>query len=322
MLGLQHLDRYFDLALFHAPFFLILIGDIHFIVFHLQLLDQLFEGDNCFVVVGGLRVRGGDRRIALGLGLVVQVLVRLLIGVVGHLLRRDGILRLLQYRRIGGHLGVGGFQLLDGQIALGRLLRRLLHGQPGLFHRRFLIGDAPLLQGVVHGRDVDGRALIADLQLPQILLCLFQRGGLALTQDKEHIARLHLLAALDHDRADVAGLVGLDGVQPHGRDRARAAHLGGDGTAGHRLGRHLRQAPVHPGIGKESQHQQHGEENNGCVFDPIPIFRFVFHGTFILSHFQNWRCPRPGTPPRGGKSAGTGPYTQWPWRRPGRSPRR
>ena len=174
-------------------------------------------------------------------------------------------------------------ELGAGDLAAGFFLHSL-QGLPGLL--QLLSGPLDLvLLGLVADRGhADGGALIAHLQRAQGLLRLLDLGALSLAQDEENVPGFNGLPGLDHDRADLPRLLGLDHMVSDGGHSAGAAHLGGDGAAGHVLRGDLRQAPVHDGVGKEGQHQQHGQKDNGRVLDPFSVFRFIVHRN--LQFFQ------------------------------------
>ena len=170
--------------------------------------------------------------------------------------------------------GRGGDGVGGGVVELGFRLVALVHGAVegvlGVF-------NGAVIGGVIHGRHIESGALVARLQGPELFLGLLKQGLVALAEDEEHVADIDLLAHLDHDGTDGAGLLGLDLVLAGGGDGAGAAHLGDDVAALDGGGGDLGQAPVHDGIGEKGQHKQHRQKEYGGVLDPFTFFDSGFH---------------------------------------------
>ena len=209
----------------------------------------------------------GRREITLGLG------EGAVIGLLGGVPLGSSLVQLLLRITIGVGIGIAhGVHGIQRGLGLDIIL-------PGG-------GDAQFVRRIVGIAAAQGGALIAQLQLLQLLLGLFQLRLVTAAEDEEHIADFHRLTGLDHDRADLPGLLGLHHIVAVGSDGACAPDLGVDGAVRHILGGYLGQIAVHDGVGKEGQHQKGRKENDGGVLDPFPVFHF--HLGF---HFQKFlRC--------------------------------
>ena len=155
----------------------------------------------------------------------------------------------------------------------------------------------------------DQTLIIILLQRFQISLGLLQFIRVLRFEHEHRVAHVDLLAGLDQDAGDLAGLLDGDVIDLAGLDGAAAADAGVDGAGGGLLRRDLGQGGIHDRLGEEGQHQQDRQKNDGRGLDPFAFSYTVFHVSFlILSQSQNVRCLPPDTPRRAETAADRGSY--------------
>ena len=135
---------------------------------------------------------------------------------------------------------------------------------------------------IIKARQADSRLIIAQLQLAQGLAGRVELGTVTVAQDEQHVTLADLLAASDHDGLDLARCRRLDLVAGLRRHRAGTAHPGRDRVACDVRRCDLGQGPIHDGVGKEGQYQQHRQKDDGGVFDPSSALHRIFHSSFTL----------------------------------------
>ena len=231
----------------------------------------------CFVIPFDLRFLFRDRRLRQKLDLAFLCAHSRLCFIIGALKLLQRLRQLL--------LGLLGFlQVGSGQIDLLRrhrsrrqLLLRVGQRLPELL-------DIPVFPGIIGAAHVDQGALIIPPCGRQLLLRLGQLGAVLIGQQKQLVAHGHRIAHLHIDGLHRAGLAQNDLIGVAGGNGAAAPDAGVDGIRGNGGRAHLRQRPVEDRLGKEGQHQQDAEENDGRVFYPAAFFDFVFFHDHLPFH--------------------------------------
>ena len=212
--------------------------------------------------------------------------------------------------------GFGGLQLLELGVC-GSLLRCKLRRADAavlvIDRQRLVIRLFCLLQIVVFLRrrvsGFDQTLVVVLLERLEVRLRLLELVRVLRFEHEHRIPHVDLLAGLDQDAGDLAGLLDGDVIDLAGLDGAAAADAGVDGAGGGLLRRDLGQGGVHDRLGKEGQHQQDRQKNDGRGLDPFAFSYTVFHVSFlILSQSQNVRCLPPDTPRRAETAADRGSY--------------
>ena len=156
---------------------------------------------------------------------------------------------------------------------------------------------------------LDEALVVVLLERLEVRLRLLELVRVLRFEHEHRIAHVDLLAGLDQDAGDLAGLLDGDVIDFAGLDGAAAADAGVDGAGGGLLRRDLGQGGIHDRLGEEGQHQQDRQKNDGRGLDPFAFSYTVFHVSFlILSQSQNVRCLPPDTPRRAETAADRGSY--------------
>ena len=204
-------------------------------------------------------------------------------------------------------------QLRFGRGLLGGELRSVHRAVLPVDGQRLVVGVARLLHVVILlcGRvaRLDEALVVVLLERLEIRLRLLELVRVLRFEHEHRVAHVDLLAGLDQDAGDLAGLLDGDVIDLAGLDGAAAADAGVDGAGGGLLRRDLGQGGIHDRLGKEGQHQQDRQKNDGRGLDPFAFSYTVFHVSFlILSQSQNVRCLPPDTPRRAETAADRGSY--------------